>query len=447
MEDEIVAPAIITTPNLIEINSSNENLNIINESNNNINNSNNNQNENNKNDILPSFIKHVEYKFSYQNKEIIVKIALTSDKKYIYILSNYKDNLIYYFELKISFEQLLKFDKVFRMCDNIDEAYNSMEDIFNAGKNTIKEINENKLIINIIIVNLDGKPKEKNLELIKKFKNKDIVIENLSKEIVELQTKNVDLENKYELIKKENEKIKEDFIKFKDEIKLEMKNMNDKMTEDIKNLNDKMIQEIKNFNDKMKNNEKRESESDSIDSLIIKNKKDYDFIIQRLRKVQLNKDSSIQENNNAKISINLLYRATRDGDASSVFHSKCDEYKNTLVAVKTKEGLRFGGFTCESWKGNGLDKKDENAFCYSLDKMKIYNSIKGKNAIYASPDFGPAFENCIFEIKDNCFQYGGYCCDESDKYFDNHEKPCEINDGKEEFNVEEVEVFYVQFEK
>ena len=420
MED--VAPAVIKTPdNDLNIENSIENLNIINDNNNN--NQINNNNANNDN-ILPSFIKHMEYKFAYQNKDIIIKIALTSDNKYLYIQSNDEKNIVSFYELKISFEELIKFDKVFRICDNMEEAYNSMQGIFDTGKNSIEEINDNKLILNIIIVNIDGKIREKKLELLKKLKNKDIVIDILNKEIFELKSKNKDLENKFNLLKIENDKIKENFSNFKDEIS----------------------QEINDLKEQIKNSKKEEEKEDSsIDSNIIKNKKDYNFILERLKKVNLNKEDSIQEQN-SKISFTLLYRATRDGDSSSTFHKNCDEYRNTLVAVKTKKGLRFGGFTCESWKGNGFDKKDENAFCYSLDKMKIYNSIKGKNAIFASPDFGPAFENCIFEIKDNCFKFGGLCSDESDKYFDNHEQVYEINDGEEGFQVEEVEVFYVKFE-
>ena len=128
------------------------------------------------------------------------------------------------------------------------------------------------------------------------------------------------------------------------------------------------------------------------------------------------------------------------------FHSRCDGHKNTLVLVETKEKLRFGGFTTETWEGNVIDKKDENAFCFSLDKMKIYNSIKGRAAIFSSPTSGPAFENCIFEIKDNCFESGGICSDENKNYYDNQEIRCEINNGKEEFEVKDVEVFEVNYE-
>ena len=139
----------------------------------------------------------------------------------------------------------------------------------------------------------------------------------------------------------------------------------------------------------------------------------------------------------------MIYRATRDGDAASDFHSKCDKSKNTLVIVKTKKGLRFGGFTSVTWEGKDEDKEDKKAFCFSLDKMKIYNCKKGKKAIFASPYSGPAFENCIFQIKDKCFEEGGECSDNINNNFQNQEVQYEINNGEELFEVADYEVFNV----
>lgn len=39
----------------------------------------------------------------------------------------------------------------------------------------------------------------------------------------------------------------------------------------------------------------------------------------------------------------LLYRATRDGFASSAFHSKCDNQGQTICIIKSSNGNRFGG--------------------------------------------------------------------------------------------------------
>ena len=404
MED--VAPTAMRTPE-------NENLN----------NNNDNFSAQNKNDI-PEFIKKTDFKKVFQNKTYIISIYLTTDKKYLYIHANEENDNFYYFELKRTFDELFIFDKVFKICDNMEEAYSSMVIIFNNDKYYIKEINENKLFINISVLNLDGSYREKILELSKKLKNKDNLTENLYQKYLELKIDNIKLENELKNVKNENEKNEENFRKYKNEV----------------------MQEINELKNRIKN---LESKSESFKSKIIKKKEDFDFVVERLKKVNFKENINHIQDENEKINIefNLLYRATRDGDESRIFHLKCDNYKNTLVIVKTKKGIIFGGFTCETWNGNGIDKKDKNAFCFSLDKKKIYNSINGKNAIFACPDFGPAFENCIFEIKDKCFEYGGLCSDESQNYFDNHESICEINNGDEQFDVEDVEVFFVLFEK
>ena len=347
---------------------------------------------------------------------------MTSDKKYLCIQSLEENNIINFYEAYISFQQLIKLDKTFKMCDNIEDGYNALNIILkNQQKNYIKEINNDKLIFIIFILQIDSSFNEKNLELFKKKQNSKILIDNLFQQIKELKETNKNLKKELNNVKLENNKIKEDFLNFKNEMTKE-------------------INEIKN--------QLKKPNSISIDSKIINNKNDCNFIIKRLKKVNFNED--INENNinyNYKLELKLLYRASRDGDEAKNFHSKCDDYKNTLVIIKTKKGLRFGGFTCQTWDGDGVDKKDKNAFCFSLDKKKIYNSIKGKNAIYACPDFGPAFENCIFEIKDKCFTYGGLCSDDSGKYFDNHETECEINNGEDQFDVEEIEVFSVLFQE
>ena len=360
-----------------------------------------------------SLIKSTEYKLEYKNKIFIISLSMTSDKQYINIQSKEEGNITYYFESQMKMEELMKFDKIFRTCDDIEEALVSFNSIFTCEKNSIKEVNNDKIIIIINIRQLDGSFRSKDLELFKKNLNKDTIVDNLCKQIDELKENNNKLLNEINVIKTENNNLKNTID--------EMANWKTELIKEMNELKNKVDSyELKLF---------------KIDSKIITNKQDYDFIIERLKKVYPEKGSIM-------IDLNLLYRATVDGDGASDFHSKCDKFKNTLVIVKTKKGLRFGGFTSESWGGTG-DKKDKNAFCFSLDKMKIYNCIKGNAAIFAHPNSGPAFENCIFEVKDKCFEAGGLC--NINNFYDNQETDNEINDGDEEFGVQNVEVFGVTF--
>ena len=368
-------------------------------------------NENNQN-----LINNIEFKNIYNNKTIVFTISMTGDKQYIYIQSKEENNYSYFFEIKMSLIDLIKFDKIFKTCDDIEEAFNSFIVIFKNEKNYIKEINNDKLILSINILNLDSSFREKTLELLKKSQDKNIIIDNLCKEVSELKENKTNLLNELKKMQNENKNLKEEINN--------IKNWKNEMAEELNKIKEKMnIYEFKLF---------------KIDSNIIKDPKDYDFIYERLKKVN-------SENKDINISLSLLYRASKDGDGALDFHSRCDKSKCTLTIIKTKKGLRFGGFTSETWEGKDKDKADKNAFCFSLDKMKIYNCIKGKKAIFASPFCGPSFENCIFQINDKCFEEGGECSDDIQNNFDNQEKKYEINNEEEKFEIEDIEVFNVTF--
>ena len=356
------------------------------------------QEENNNNsDNKNSIIKSTDFQFKYNNKTFTVTISLTSDKQFLYIDSKEEGNIAYIYTKKMSFLDLIKFNKVFKTCEDLEDSYNSMVVIFKNEKNVIKEIKDNKLILSIFILKIDSSYDENNLELTKQNQNKDLIIENLCQIVNELKINNTNLQNELNNVKEKLEKMEKKLI-------------------DIEN---------NNFVNKL-------------ESKIIREKKELDFILERLKKVNL--DENIIKSD--KINIDLIYRATRDGDKAKDFHLKCDKCKNNLVIIRTKTGLRFGGFTRESWEGKG-DKLDKEAFCFSLDKNKIYNYVKGKSSIFVSPESGPSFGNCVFEIKDDFLEMGGVCSE--DYFYDNQEKVCEINDGNEQFDVEEIEVFKVLF--
>ena len=149
----------------------------------------------------------------------------------------------------------------------------------------------------------------------------------------------------------------------------------------------------------------------------------------------------INKSNNQRLTLNLLYKATADSDQASVFHAKCDDARSTLVLVETDKGRRFGGFTTCSWEGDCIDKKDEEAFVFSLDKMMIYENIPGEDAIGCYPKFGPIFLGCQIRIYDNAFTKGGTTYEKGLNY--NTEEDYELTGGERNFNVSEIEVYEV----
>ena len=148
--------------------------------------------------------------------------------------------------------------------------------------------------------------------------------------------------------------------------------------------------------------------------------------------------------NNSKIILNLLYKATIDSDKAEVFHKKCDFAKNTLVLVKSKNGKRFGGYTTQDWNGNSVEKKDDNAFVFSLDKMAIYDIIPGEDAIGCYPNYGPVFLGCQIRIYDEFFTKGGTTYEKGLNY--NTQEDFELTGGQKKFEVKEIEVYSVDLE-
>ena len=141
------------------------------------------------------------------------------------------------------------------------------------------------------------------------------------------------------------------------------------------------------------------------------------------------------------IKLKLLYKATIDTDRAEIFHKKCDKAKSSIVFIETIHGMRFGGFTTQSWEGDGIDKKDNNAFVFSLDKLQIYNIISGQPAIGCYPKYGPVFLGCQIKVNDNFFVKGGTTYRKHVNYAINSD--FELNDGIKFFGIKDLEVFEV----
>ena len=145
--------------------------------------------------------------------------------------------------------------------------------------------------------------------------------------------------------------------------------------------------------------------------------------------------------NNNKITLNLIYKATTDSDKAKAFHEKCDDAQSTLVLIETDKGKRFGGFTTCSWAGDCQEKKDEDAFVFSLDKMQVYENIPSELAIGCYPNYGPIFLGCQIRIYDNAFTNGGTTYEKGLNF--NTEEDYELTGGDKSFNVKEIEVYEV----
>ena len=221
-----------------------------------------------------------------------------------------------------------------------------------------------------------------------------------------------------------------------DKLKLkvdELEEIRIKNEEEIKNLRENLLYySIKSQNNNDSKDVIYDEEEDTIKGNIIHDTDELEMLTRKI-----NKD-------NKKLTLNLLYKATADSDRAAAFHAKCDEAKSSVVLVETDKGKRFGGYTSCSWSGDCIDKKDANAFVFSLDKMETYDNIPEEDAIGCYPKFGPIFLGCQIRIYDKAFSKGGTTFERGLNY--DTKEDFELTGGERVFNVKEIEVYEVVFE-
>ena len=177
-----------------------------------------------------------------------------------------------------------------------------------------------------------------------------------------------------------------------------------------------------------------------IDSKIINKKEEIELLAKRLTSKGLqNKD----------VIFNLLYRASRDGDAPKIYHNKCDGKAKTICLIQTIKGCIFGGYTEVMISSNGSDYKDHNSFVFSINKMKIYENMKKEDvAVCHSSNWGPIFRNDAFAVwNKNFFSYNQHRVGtKASSNFGSMDLDYEFNNGEKYFSIKELEVFEIIIE-
>ena len=157
--------------------------------------------------------------------------------------------------------------------------------------------------------------------------------------------------------------------------------------------------------------------------------------------------SGIQNLNSKNLKLKLLYKASRDGDNPYNFHSKCDNISPTITIFKTGDNYIFGGYVDKNWDNHSGGLNCNNAFLFSFDKMKIY---PGKNGgiIYCSKCHGPWFSYAL-GVKENGFlkkeQTKQFDLDIFNEFWNNFDNEYELNGGKKNYFIKEIEVFHLDF--
>ena len=345
-------------------------------------------------------IKYKEYTLKTEDRTFQIKLYLSSD---ITIEANELNKIkgIFY-SGKFSLDELVKLSRGFKICEDIKEAYDAIVQIFENKKALINDIKDNEISIIIKVDLLGGKVQDVTLTLNKKKMNDNAIIEELVKKVNQLEEENKSL-------KKDIKDIKEKFNLFEkyfaDEIKYK-----------------KMIEEL------------------GIDSKIIKQKEDLEFLTKRL----INNDENLKQK---KINYNLIYRATRDGDSLKSFHGRVDNKRSHLSIIETNKGLKFGVFIEQPLKQTGKSFNDNKSFVFSLNLKKIYNAKYGAYHINDSPAYVIELLDQI-HIAQNCLSNNNsYTCVKSkaDRSYTGFEKDYELNNNEQYFQVKEMETFLIEF--
>ena len=385
-----------------------------------------------------------------------VKIGLSKLKKLkITVTELSKYNNIY--EAKFDHEELIAIDKFFGLYDKIEDVVREMDNLFTKNCISISMDMAHSVIFEIQI-SINSKPRLIRLKLTKRGNEQTEALNNLCN-LVNQQTKKLDLLQQENLLLKEkvgklNEKL--DNLKNNPELLVggdsQFKQAKVKGGENKKGGKPNQTEEInENENEDEANPTKENKPQKKIDnnvfsidrikseSLIIRDMKDLDFIIKKINLMYVEHDKKFQN-------MNLIYSASEDGDACTIFHSMCDGISPLLIFIKTNRGIRFGGFTSvpyectTTYKG----KVDDMAFIFSLDKKKVYEVEKGEKAICCYKNYGPVFygyEYCNIYLIGNFLNVEGNVAKKGDRF--NTTEDYEINAGEKKFMAEEVEVFQV----
>ena len=147
----------------------------------------------------------------------------------------------------------------------------------------------------------------------------------------------------------------------------------------------------------------------------------------------------------------LLYRGSRDGSKSSIFHDKCDNKGPTLCLYKNEKGNIFGGYASISWTRDNGTSSDSKSFIFTLTNIHgigptKFNSNSSKN-VHHKPDYGPSFGEHSSDIS----IFDNYLEKESEsrfpeQYSDSTGKGKSIFTGNENsgnFKVKEIEVYKI----
>lgn len=143
---------------------------------------------------------------------------------------------------------------------------------------------------------------------------------------------------------------------------------------------------------------------------------------------------------NKPIEMKLLYRGSEHKFSIREFHDVADhpDINNTLVIVKMDTGAIIGGFTYHNWSSYS-SRDDVFAFVFNLDNKQKYRVSKSKEATTAFSDyfvnFGQSADLFILSKEKALSSFP--------VNYGQQASLLELTNGKNEFSIEELELFTI----
>ena len=403
-----------------------------------------------------------EYTVEGEDTRYNFKISLVDNKINLQLTEISESKLGKNYEGEFTLDELRQINRVFHLTNTI---YDAQEEFKKAVERQKIALSENDAYVNIMfhmVLGTDNSPfvialpRNESARIMKLEQDNDMLKlerDNLfdKLEILKRNTNEI-LQNADEL-EKENNKLIDTVVKVEEEMNLSLPIKPINPAQSV-NVIPPKVNPIVNTNKSVNLNPKLKTQkivpnpqpqiqpppkkfnikklSNGIISNIIKSEGELALVTQRIQSYY---------NKNVNINYENLFISKLDGDKAITFHQKCDKAKCTLVLVMDEDGNRFGGFTMRSWTGKNIQKKDEKAFIFSVDKNKIYQVLPDEVAIGCYPNFGPIFFGCQIRVYDNFFSKGGSTYLRGLNYAT--EEDYELTNGNQTFGIKELEVYEV----
>lgn len=298
----------------------------------------------------------VKYKYQNDKNKFLIELIIKDINNYQILVIN-EENEYEIYELNLNLSELIKKSDFFQLCKNSQDFINYINQLFDNKNIDFEKNYQNDTLIMKWKFNTLFKIEEINFNLSKKQISLDGKINLISKNLENFkkEIKTNDIDKIYQKIESLENKIKELEINYKKDIKLEIENYFKEKEKEKKNLFDK-------------------------ESLILTEIKEKEFISKFIGAIKPNSK------------LELIYRASVDGQMGKDFHSKCDNIYPTITLYKTNTNKKFGGYTESSWKLETYGS-DYNAHIFSINKEKYYKVNKcPEKSIYSEGTRGPNFD-------------------------------------------------------